>query len=163
MTAPDRSPDTIHYFAYGSNLCTAQMREVLGRIPRSVIARLRDYRFAFNIADTKAAEVYGNLMPQDGSEIWGVLYECGRADIEKLDQFEDLASSLYSRQRIVVVMQSQKPVEAEAYFAGRASAGPEQRPSAEYARKIISGAREHGLPPHYVNQLEELAGLTLSK
>lgn len=163
MTAAERPPDTVHYFAYGSNLCTGQMIELLGRLPSSVIARLPGYRFAFNIADTKADEVYGNLAPKDGGEVWGVVYECRHADIEKLDQFEDLASSLYRRQRIVVVLQSQKRVEAEAYFAGDVHAGPEQKPSAEYARRIISGAREHGLPPHYVTQLEELAGQTSSK
>ena len=163
MTAAERPPDTIHYFAYGSNLCTGQMRELLGRLPSSVIARLPGYRFAFNIADAKAAEVYGNLTQKDGSEVWGVIYECWPAEIEKLDQFEDLASSLYRRQRIVVVLRSRKRVEAEAYFAGDAHTGPEQKPSAEYARKIISGAREHGLPPHYVSQLEELAGQNSSK
>ena len=134
------------------------MNELLGRVPSCAIARLPGYRFAFNIADTGANEVYGNLMPQDGSEVWGVVYECERADIEKLDQFEDLASNLYRRHRIVVLMSDQKRVEAEAYFTGEAAAGSEQKPSAQYARKIISGAREHGLPPHYVSQIEKLAG-----
>jgi gamma-glutamylcyclotransferase (GGCT)/AIG2-like uncharacterized protein YtfP len=148
------------YFAYGSNLDTAQMQVRLGRVPRGTIARLPGYRLAFNTSDAEQKEIFANLMPDDGSSVWGVIYECDGDELKKLDEYEDVDSGHYRRGTVVVVTPAQERLEAMAYFACQDRLCAEGQPSARYSLSIVSGARKHGLPADYVHRIETLAGLT---
>jgi gamma-glutamylcyclotransferase (GGCT)/AIG2-like uncharacterized protein YtfP len=150
--------DSALYFAYGSNLDTTQMNARLGRIPTSVVARLPGYRFAFNTNDPQLGQMYANLVVDTGSEVWGVVYTCSLADLESLDDYEDVRSGHYRRGRVVAITRAGEHLEAQAYFACQERLCPERKPSPEYARKILSGARTHGLPPEYIRQIAALAG-----
>ena len=56
------------YFAYGSNLRIDRKLERTGAIRRVRLARLKDYRFAFNKAGMN--EVYANIVPCVGEVVW---------------------------------------------------------------------------------------------
>lgn len=63
------------YFAYGSNLSTAQMEERTGPITRVKRDRLRGYRIAFN---KRSGDGTGkaNIVPDARGIVWGVVYRC---------------------------------------------------------------------------------------
>jgi oligopeptide transport system permease protein len=149
-----------HYFAYGSNLKASQMQARIGRVPAGSIARLPGYRLAFNTSDADQKEIFANIMPDDGNSVWGVIYECDEAELKKLDEYEDVDSGHYRRGPVMVVTPAQEHLEAMAYFACQDRLCGEGQPSARYSLKIVSGARQHGLPAEYVHRIETLAGLT---
>lgn len=144
------------YFAYGSNLKKSQMAARIGRVPPSKIARLTDFRLAFNTNDPALGEVYANVIPTKGSEVWGVVYECHPPDMVKLDKYEDVAAGHYRRGHIVVEIRDKEHIIAETYMACEGRLCPEDSPSRDYALRILSGAIEHGLPAAYIRYLEDL-------
>jgi gamma-glutamylcyclotransferase len=147
------------YFAYGSNLDTKHLERWLGRVPPSTIARLVDYRLAFNTEGFEPQEIYANIVPHAGSSVWGVVYECQPTDLNKLDEYEDVEGGSYRRGRVGVVTPAGKHLEADVYFACEERLCGDGQPSKRYSMQIISGAREHGLPPDYIRQIEMLAGM----
>ena len=140
----------IWYFAYGSNLCLAQMKARTGALllatpPR--IARLRGFRLAFNMrADD--GQVYANIHAP-GEYVLGVLYWCAASVFEKLDPFE----AGYSRERILVDCDGEV-IEASTYQANPENVCSDGSPSAEYVQRILRGGRQHHLPEEYIRQIE---------
>ena len=83
--------DDVWYFAYGSNLWTDQKERRTSAIrtgddqPR--IARLLDYRFAFNKRGSKG-QVYANIMPCPGGVVIGVVYRCRPSTVDTMSEWE---------------------------------------------------------------------------
>jgi gamma-glutamylcyclotransferase (GGCT)/AIG2-like uncharacterized protein YtfP len=145
------------YFAYGSNLLVAQMEARTGRVRRAIHSRLQGYCFAFNNRDGNG-ETYANIVPDPAAEVWGVAYLCDAEAILKMDEFEGVADGCYRRIPVTVETDSGGQIEATAYIAGESFVGEPGNPSREYLGRIVSGARQHGLPVGYVEMIEELAG-----
>lgn len=151
------------YFAYGSNLWREQMLARTGSIrtgdrqPRR--ARLPNYRVAFNMQGGDG-QVYANIVPkaelaasESGSGVLGVIYWCGPAALEKLDVFENG----YDRLEVRVIDANGDEQAAVAYLARPERVTAEGRPSAAYLQKIVTGAREQGLPEEYIRAIEARA------
>ena len=140
----------IRYFAYGSNLCVAQMTARVGPLllatpPR--IARLRGHRLAFNMrADD--GQIYANIHAP-GDYVLGVLYWCEANVFDKLDPFE----AGYSRERILVDCDGEV-VEASAYKAKPENTCADGTPSAEYVERILRGSRQHHFPEEYIRRID---------
>ena len=134
----------------------------MGRLPPSSIVRLTCYRIAFNKRGSNQGEVYANIAPQDGGEVWGVVYELAPAELLVLDRYEGVESGHYRRDRFDVLTEAGDAVNAETYFATEAWLCPEAQPSKEYAGKILTGAQEHDLPKEYIRSLEHLTGTSTS-
>ena len=143
------------YFAYGSNLCTAQMSARTGPgWTGARRARLPGYRLVFNMTDGSGS-TYANI-ERPGEGVLGVLYWCTPEALEALDRYE----SGYDRTPVVVWDEVGGTFEAVAYIARpecRAGADP---PSSEYVRRIVRGAREHGLPEHYIRSIQAAARIS---
>jgi gamma-glutamylcyclotransferase len=143
------------YFAYGSNLLSEQMVARTGPIrtgdeqPR--IARLPNYRFAFNMRGDDG-QIYANIVTPGGGVI-GVAYRCGPEALEKLDRCE----RGYERQELAVIDDRGVELRAVAYIAWPERVTAEGRPSAAYLQKIVTGACQHGLPEEYLRTLEATA------
>lgn len=144
------------YFAYGSNIDPERIRKRIGRIPPSQRARLPSYRLAFNKRALNGG-VHANIMQEAKQEVWGVVYQCTHEEIDVLDQFEGVAGGHYRRERVSVKLEDGEVVDAITYVAGDAFIYAEGRPSQEYLRHIIQGARQHGLSEEYVKSIEDLA------
>ena len=77
----------VWYFAYGSNLCTAQMAARTGvtytgaNRPRRV--RLPGYRLVFNMGDG-SGQAFANIM-RSGDGVLGVLYQCSEGGFVQRD------------------------------------------------------------------------------
>ena len=150
--------DDLWYFAYGSNLWIDQKERRTSRVrqgedaPR--IAYLGEYRFAFNKRG-KNGQVFANIIPQPGGEVVGVAYRCNRATIEEMDAWEPG----YEPQMVRVTCVGGEQVEALTYVAAPSHLTAEGRPTPEYLERIVTGARQHGLPKRYIAEIERLAGL----
>jgi gamma-glutamylcyclotransferase len=144
------------YFAYGSNLLITQKEKRTGRIRQAVRSRLMGYRFAFNKRGS-SGQIYANIVPDETTEVWGVVYLCNPNAIRGMDQYEGVASGHYERIPVTVAMDTGEAAQAITYVAGEDFICEPGKPSDEYLGKIISGARHHALPEEYVRMIEALA------
>ena len=75
------------YFAYGSNMASARLRERAPTARALGAALLPDYAWRCNKRSADGS-VRANLVPASGAETWGVLYEVQARDWEALDRAE---------------------------------------------------------------------------
>lgn len=136
------------YFAYGSNLRSARMRERVASSRLVGPARIAGYRLAL---DKRGSDGSGkaNLAPDAGASVWGVVWSIdvehwarldacepgyGRIDVEVWTPRRSLAVQTY-RARIL----TDDPVAFD-----------------WYKRLILEGAREHRLPLEWLETLTAL-------
>jgi len=140
------------YFAFGSNMA----REVfLGRrTMRSASgepAVLDDHRLAFTepglIPGVEPA--FANIEPAPGAQVHGVLWELCDDEFARLLTTE---SPNYEPVDVTVLGGRVGRVVARALRSRRRQV--ECAPSRRYLALLVAGAREHGLPAHYVAELE---------
>ncbi len=136
------------YFAYGSNLWMEQVADRTGPIlqgdDRPRLARLPDHRLVFNMQEGPD-EVFANIMPGEDT-VFGVVYRLTHASLDRMDRHEQG----YVRMRVRVVLEDGEFIEAVTYVADPAYVAHGGRPSAVYLRRIVLGARQHGLPEDYI-------------
>jgi len=151
----------VFYFAYGSNLSLAQMRE---RAPEHRIvglAALRDHRLAFPLYSPRWGGGVASVMPHRGDTVWGVIYDVSDSDLAELDRHEGFRAAadqhnVYDREPMTVELTRPddgsvpRRVRAQAYVARPSNPSP---PTREYLDRILTGAREHALPDDYVSRL----------
>ncbi len=145
------------YFAYGSNLSNHRMTRRTGPIRKAHVARLNDYRLAFNNTDKAGAELYANIVPSAGDIAWGVAYWCSPQAMAALDEYEGVADGCYRREWVEVETSDGERLQAEVYIGGEKFTVAEGRPSDWYLDIILLGAKEHGLPEEYIRGIEMLA------
>lgn len=138
-------------FAFGSNMCSLRLRDYSVSPERpGVAAVLRMYRLRFN-KRSRDGSGKANAEPDSTGEVWGVLYSIPSEHLKALDQGE---GSGYSRRREVVRCEDGTTCEAWVYVASKPDANSTLRPYGWYKRLLVEGAKEHGLPPDYITQLE---------
>jgi gamma-glutamylcyclotransferase len=129
------------YFAYGSNLDRAQMRE---RCPdASTIGRamLAGYRIAFAGSSRRwDGGAVATLLPARGQNVSGVLYRLSPESFAKLDRLEG-HPDVYIRVRVSVVDEHGRRRHAQAYCLPPLD---EAMPATKYLRKIIRAYERHG-------------------
>ena len=95
----------IKYFAYGSNLDLPQMKR---RCPSSKLiskGSLPGYRLTFNRFSSGWGGGVADVIQEQGSEVWGLVFEISDSDLEKLDRYEGCykeQTSLYERWKAVI-------------------------------------------------------------
>jgi len=149
------------YFAYGSNMNWAQMRE---RCPSAQYIRnacLRDHRLAFTRFSKTWNGGVADAMAAGGCKLWGVVYDISDEDITNLDKTEgyrtDRLKNAYWR-RLCTVFQNEEnegALSVSAYFAEREA--DFIMPSAAYINRILTGARHWRLPENYIREIESIA------
>ena len=116
------------------------------------VARLKDHRFAITRQSRRRRCGTADVLWEQGSEVWGVVYDIKDSEIGMLDEFEDG----YSREKLFVypIGDGGRPVEAWVYVAEKETTPP--LPNALYKRLIVEGARHWKLPQAYLEMLEKL-------
>lgn len=151
--------ETVLYFAYGSNLDFAQMKQRCPSARFAGVAKLPGRRLAFTRWSKGRNGAVADAVPDPAAEVWGVVYEITAEDLLALDGYEGSAPggsrNAYLRERCTVWLNSedQRPVEVEVYFAV-----PQENPglpSRDYRDQILRGARDWGLPPDDIAQVLE--------
>jgi len=131
------------YFAYGSNMDQAAMRQ---RCPGSKpvgIARLMRHRFM--IFD----EGYATVVRDPQRVVWGMVWNLALADVPALDRYESLSTGLYTKV-VQPVVTEQGPRRAVVYI-GRSVRPGTARPG--YMEGVIEAATHAGLPEDYIRSL----------
>ncbi len=145
------------YFAYGSNLSKGRKQERTGLIRRAVRARLRNCRLAFN-KEASGGGVYANVVPEEGSEVWGVIYLCNPTAMTQLDRYEGVMGGHYVKVSVTVELEDGSLCDAETYIAGEDYIVSEGTPDDWYLDFILTGAIQHELPEDYIADIKRLAG-----
>jgi len=136
-----------YYFAYGSNMNLAQMKQrclspkVLG------IARLPGYKVEFYGYSAIWVGAQETVVRDQQSEVWGVLYELQFYDCESLDTYQDArvnGMGAYFHYPVEVINIDQGTIDAIIYKKDVLKEA--KFPSTEYLDFIVQGAIEQGLP-----------------
>ena len=143
------------YFAYGSNMCSAQMQERCPGAKALGYARLVDYRLAFDKWSERRGGYVADVLPQPGEAVWGVLWQVTQAHTDTLDNHEGVARGQYRRQQVILENKvGGRLSKAYAYVICEPS---EEGPTTHAYRKLLlAGAQEHGVPQRYLDALEAL-------
>ena len=134
------------YFAYGSNMDIAAMRD---RCPASrPLGRARLMRHRLVVME----EGYASVTRDPRSVVWGMLWDLALPDIPSLDRYESIHTGLYAKVTQAVVAAS-GPRRALVYVGRRSGPGV---PRPGYMEGVVAAARAAHLPPAYVAELESL-------
>lgn len=140
--------DNIWYFSYGSNLSKDRFKQRTGSLPTTRTVFLTNYRFSFNVhAD---GQIYANIVPCEGSIVWGAIYWCSLANMEALDMYEGVERGFYRRIGVEVETATGERINAEAFIGGYKFVGSEGMPSDDYLQTILTGAAKQDLPEAYI-------------
>jgi len=95
----------VKYFVYGSNLDLPQMKR---RCPSSKLiskGSLSGYRLTFNRFSSGWGGGVADVIQDQGSKVWGLVFELSDTDLERLDRYEGYHkdwTSLYERWKTVI-------------------------------------------------------------
>jgi gamma-glutamylcyclotransferase (GGCT)/AIG2-like uncharacterized protein YtfP len=142
------------YFAYGSNLDPKRKELRTGVIREALRAKLPGYRFVFNKLGTDGSGK-ANIVQDETSEVWGVVYRCSPKAMKILDRYEG-APDHYRRHTVHVILESGKEREAIAYIACPKYLREGLKPTPTYLNHILEGARKHNISPDYIRAIELL-------
>ena len=140
------------YFAFGSNMSSATLRERGVHAEMAGPALLRDHRLAFTLPSIRWTGRAADVLPADGHDVWGVLWDL--SDPNALDPFE----RRYDRVAFNVEQGANgKPAVPRQVFGytvrPELRASDEASPAPAYLRRMINGATEAGLPESYIDFL----------
>lgn len=162
-------------FAYGSNLCVQRM---LARAPSArvvAVASLAGHALRWHKAGRDGSgKCDAFFTGNDDDVVHGVVYDLTQADKRALDRFEGLGEHYGeklaqlvaapgggfrrdgetqdgndARERVVA-----GALEATVYVALPGRVDANARPWTWYRDHVLTGARQHGLPAHYVARIE---------
>ena len=148
----------MQYFAYGSNLLTRRLRDP-ARAPSAValgVASAPGFRMRFHKIGTDGSGKC-TLIPtgNDADVVHGVLYELANRDLAGLDREEGVHLGGYARHSLRLRFPGGDTTEAMTYIAGGQYIDASCLPFDWYRDLVVTGAREHRLPPAYIRELEQ--------
>jgi cation transport regulator ChaC len=117
------------------------------------VGRIKGYRLRFNLEGRpRGRAAPANICPDDGQEVWGVLYKITNREMVRLNSTEGVPGGAYRPTWLTVEDVEGQPVLAMTYVAkGKEVDGI---PSHRYISLLRDGARAHGLPEPWVRFLE---------
>lgn len=144
----------IVYFAYGSNMSSSRLRH---RVPSArAIGRgaLAGYRLAWHKRGSDGSGKCDIVAGHSDDVVYGVLYRLSPEHKPRLDRAEGLGYS-YAECRVEPrLMDEEGSISAITYYALKTD--PTYIPFSWYRDHVLIGAREHGLPDHYVALIENV-------
>lgn len=144
------------YFAYGSNLLTRRLTNP-ARAPSAVAlggAWAPGFVMRFHKIGTDGSGKC-TLIPtgHHADVVPGVLYEFADSDLPGLDREEGVHLGGYARHSVRLRLPDGGPAEAMTYIASEQYIDAACVPFDWYRDVVVAGAREHGLPPAWVDEL----------
>jgi gamma-glutamylcyclotransferase (GGCT)/AIG2-like uncharacterized protein YtfP len=137
-------------FAYGALMEPRRMRRLCPGARLAGNARLPDHALAFTRYSRAEKGGVADVIPAEGTSVWGVLYEIKESCLGALDRYEETPRA-YRRETTAVTDDKGVEQEAFVYFANRTG---DFAPSRSYRDLIVRSARERGLPDDYLRELE---------
>jgi gamma-glutamylcyclotransferase len=147
------------YFAYGSNMQRATLSGRRGIAPtRAVPVRVPGWRVVFDKPSLLGLpEAYANLVADAAAHAFGVAFAISDDELAHVELTEGVAIGNYRRVEVAVEPLDVVPdPPARAYSLSSDQRDPTRRPSTRYLGVVLDGAREHGLPAHWLEWLASL-------
>lgn len=139
------------YFAYGSNMLTARLRQ---RVPSAVFvsrAVLTGHKLLFHKYSIDGSGKCNIWRTEEASDrVYGVVFEISDNEKTSLDKHEGLGKG-YEDKEVLVVQDKNFEIEARTYYATKICTG--LKPFHWYKLHVLEGAREHKLPDHYISYI----------
>jgi hypothetical protein len=140
------------HFGYGSNLRAAFVRELLPGAKPVMKGYLPNYEVQWPAWSDTFRGGTSSIVENPGELVEGVLYDCPERELKELDYKPGLYVPAYKRETFTVLGEDGQWHRAELYRL-RALSGPFP-PSRSYVEGMLSGAREVGLSPAYIDKIE---------
>lgn len=147
-----RNMDELLYFAYGSNMSSRRLRQ---RVPSACalgVGRLASHRLAWHKKGGDGSGKCDIAPARPADAVYGVLYRMQAAHKPGLDRAEGLGRSYGQKQVDLWLPGEDRAASALTYYA--LVIDPTCVPYDWYRDHVLIGAREHGLPEHYVRMIE---------
>lgn len=141
--------DELFYFAYGSNLLSARIHVRVPSARFESTAVLAGFRLAFNKRGADGSAKC-NIMPgAESDSVHGVIWRISSTEKTALDAVEGPA--YYTWWRMMTAGGADWPVFT--YVARPGMTTDDRLPYDWYRAFVVAGAREHDLPPEYLDAL----------
>jgi len=150
---------TLWYFAYGSNMASSTLRGRRGiDYARALPARAIGWQLVVDKPPLlPVGESFANIIPCQGAEVLGVVFEVTAADLAHIDFSEGVLIGNYQRVTIEVApLAPSDGAPRQAFSLTSDRHDPSLLPSRRYMDLLIAGAVEHGLPDLYVDSLRRI-------
>ena len=143
----------ILYFAFGSNMSGARMKQRIGwEAPRRA-ATLRDFQLVFDQAGfNDPSWSPANIRSEQGGLVEGIVYEVEEKDIKILDGYE----KYYQRLEVKVMVAIDKKLDAVTYLSKKSRR--EKPPTQEYLNFLLEG--KSFLSWEYFDELSRIQVIT---
>lgn len=149
---PPAAPDKIVTFAYGSNMLTKRLTDRCPSARALGMAELRGYELRWHKrSDDGSGKCDVVKSSDEGSVVNGVLFSVARTEKGDLDRAEGRGRG-YDEMEVDVSFNG-AACKAQLYYA--TNHDPKLKPYTWYKALVVAGAKEHGLPPDYVRDLED--------
>lgn len=144
-----------YYLAYGSNLHPVRLARRLPSARLLGTAPLPGYRLVFHKRGMDgSAKCDLELADEAGSVAYGAVFSVAAAETGWLDQLEDLGTGYFKEQ--VTLRVAGTVLSAFVYFASQTHIDKGLAPFDWYKGFVLAGARRHGFPQEYLEQIESV-------
>lgn len=137
-------------FAYGSNMCTGKLRQVARSAVPEFIGKMENHQLVFNKLSIDGSGK-GNVAFKKDSHVWGVVFRISDEDRAPLNTSE---SGYKSCESVEVVDSLGNKHRVQCYIAKEENIRPNLRPFDWYLTFVVRGAKQHDLPPQYIEYLD---------
>ncbi|MER9385895.1 gamma-glutamylcyclotransferase family protein [Mesorhizobium sp. M0435] len=142
-------PEHVVYFAYGSKMSTARLRERMPSCKPLGIATLPGHALRFHKRSTDKSGKCNAVASENDSCVSGVLFSFDPADRAKLDEAEGVGSG-YEHATVTVINNKGRRRKVLTYLATPDYIDDGLKPYRWYKDFVLAGGREHGLPLEYI-------------
>ncbi len=147
------APEPTEYFAYGSNMATKRLRKRTPSAEPLGVVTLpgHELRFHKRSKKDKSAKCDAFATGDADSACIGVLFSFNPAERADLDEAEG-AGKGYDAKVVTVINSEGRRRKVLTYLASPTAIDGTLKPYSWYKDHVLSGAKEHDLPPDYVAQ-----------
>lgn len=142
-------PEHIVYFAYGSNMLTARLRERMPSCKPLGIATLPGHELRFHKRSKDRSGKCNAFAAGDDQSVVGVLFSFDPAERTKLDEAEGVGNG-YEHATVTVINDKGRRRKVLTYLASPDAIDGSLTPYSWYKDLVLAGCFEHGVPADYV-------------
>ena len=142
-------PGPVVYFAYGSNMSTARLRERMPSRKALGIATLPGHALLFNKRRADSSGKCNALAGGNDNSIVGVLFSFDPAARASLDKAEGVGNG-YEPEMVTVINDKGHRQKVLTYLATPDYIDDSLKPYSWHRDFVLAGGWEHGLPPEYI-------------
>ena len=150
------------YFAYGSNMHAAQMKERCSSAKFVCRGKLPSHRLAFTLRSCSRRCGVADILRDETKEVWGVVYELLENELENLDKTKTSIPDDPTTKTITlakIITHGARAIRKRPLLVALYRGHPQPNaplPDCEYKKLIVAGAKHWQLPADYIQELESI-------